>query len=412
MIPFIRYVFYLIIFHQSIVQVDDIPTEPNEGNSHSTMIEYSDFRHENRFATAPLSSSLYKNGYRDIQEQPVGLLSALLDESGTKMPKLSPPTRGECLTFPSELTATADCDNIDGNLVVHVHDSIKSVNRNIELVDLSQEHLIQVKNNPLGITTFQVIELLGQGTFAQVFKCKESTTGKIFAIKVVKNKPAFTMQAKMEIEIFRLLRQKAESKTSIEEDDKCDKLSTNCFVSLLCHFMFKKHLCLVFELLGQNLYELLKKRQFRGLPLKVVQSLMKQSIHGLTELGKRKIVHCDLKPENILLVSNSALLHDFSNEELIKSAVNEANTVKLIDFGSACVEGQSTYSYIQSRFYRSPEVLLGINYDSAIDMWSLGCVAAELFLGLPILPGFHEHDQLSRILEMIGILPMWMLEQG
>ena len=86
--------------------------------------------------------------------------------------------------------------------------------------------------------------------------------------------------------------------------------------------------------------------------------------------------------------------------------------IKLIDFGSACFEGQTSHTYIQSRFYRSPEVLVGLPYDSAIDMWSLGCVAAELFLGLPILPGVHEHDQLGRICEMIAKLPDWMLDQG
>jgi dual specificity protein kinase YAK1 len=86
--------------------------------------------------------------------------------------------------------------------------------------------------------------------------------------------------------------------------------------------------------------------------------------------------------------------------------------IKLIDFGSACFEGQTSHTYIQSRFYRSPEVLVGLTYDSAIDMWSLGCVAAELFLGLPILPGVHELDQLHRIREMIGEMPDWMLDQG
>ena len=82
---------------------------------------------------------------------------------------------------------------------------------------------------------------------------------------------------------------------------------------------------------------------------------------------------------------------------------NSSQQIKLIDFGSACFEGQIPHTYIQSRFYRSPEVLLGLAYDSAIDMWSLGCVAAELFLGLPILPGVHEHDQLGRMLSLIHI---------
>ena len=76
--------------------------------------------------------------------------------------------------------------------------------------------------------------------------------------------------------------------------------------------------------------------------------------------------------------------------------------IKVIDFGSACHERQTVYTYIQSRFYRSPEVLLGLTYNSAIDMWSLGCIAVELFLGLPLFPGTSEYNQITRIVEMLG----------
>ena len=78
------------------------------------------------------------------------------------------------------------------------------------------------------------------------------------------------------------------------------------------------------------------------------------------------VVHRDLKPENILLCQPGR------------------SAVKVIDFGSSCFETQPVYSYIQSRFYRSPEVILGLPYYCAIDMWSLGCVLAELILGLPL----------------------------
>jgi hypothetical protein len=111
-------------------------------------------------------------------------------------------------------------------------------------------------------------------------------------------------------------------------------------------------------------------------------------------LRDASIIHCDLKPENILLCPGTA------------------GQLKLIDFGSACFEGRTVYSYIQSRFYRSPEVMLGVEYTAAIDMWSFGCVAAELFLGLPLFPGASEHDLLSRVLEMLGPLPPWMLSSG
>ena len=85
---------------------------------------------------------------------------------------------------------------------------------------------------------------------------------------------------------------------------------------------------------------------------------------------------------------------------------------KVIDFGSACHEQQTVYTYIQSRFYRAPEILLGLPYTSSIDMWSLGCIAAELFLGLPIFPGSSEYNQISRILEMLGPPPSYMLDLG
>lgn len=90
-------------------------------------------------------------------------------------------------------------------------------------------------------------------------------------------------------------------------------------------------------------------------------------------LHDASIIHCDLKPENILLTE--------------PGTGGSVGQLKLIDFGSACFEGRTAYSYIQSRFYRSPEVLLGLSYSAAIDMWSFGCVAAELFLGLPLFPG-------------------------
>jgi dual specificity protein kinase YAK1 len=199
-------------------------------------------------------------------------------------------------------------------------------------------------------------------------------------------------------------------------------------VHLLSSFMFKSHLCLVFECLGMNLYEVLKRRQFRGLPLPMVRTLVKQAIEGVKELAGKTIVHCDLKPENILLVGGeiekdvlgagdkqhqqTQAQQPSRNSEGNSVASESPQTIKLIDFGSACFEGYSAHTYIQSRFYRSPEVLMGLPYDSAIDIWSLGCVAAELFLGLPILPGVHEHDQCGRIVEMINQIPDWMLEQG
>jgi len=84
--------------------------------------------------------------------------------------------------------------------------------------------------------------------------------------------------------------------------------------------------------------------------------------------------------------------------------------VKLIDFGSSCFENEQIYTYIQSRFYRAPEIMLGITYTTAIDMWSLGCILAELATGFPLFPGKTEPDQMSLLVEMLGLPPINLLE--
>ena len=109
-------------------------------------------------------------------------------------------------------------------------------------------------------------------------------------------------------------------------------------------------------------------------------------------LRQEHIIHGDLKPENVLMEDEKRGL------------------VKVIDFGSSCMEHETVYSYVQSRFYRSPEVVLYYPYDSAIDMWSLGCIAAELYLGLPLFPAESERDLLSRMIEILGPFPVPMLE--
>lgn len=359
--------------------------------------------------------------------------------------------RGKCLTVPSQPTSNAGLDNIDGNLIAFENDVLSIPRKSIHTFGKKEK-------TKKKIYTFRIQKLLGQGTFAQVFQCLNEQTGEVVAIKVVKSKPAYTRQATVEIDVFRVLQ---EDRKNLPGDptneDGAQTNSTDYMVNMNCYFMYQSHLCLVFQLLGLNLYEILKGRQFRGLPLAVVRSIVKQSLQGIKELAHRSIVHCDLKPENILVASdefvdelvnagNTSRKRDGSKSEMdsASSASKQTNVssstqanpseasradtiqaanhnetvekvdegIKLIDFGSACFEGSAAHTYIQSRFYRSPEVILGLPYDSAIDMWSLGCVAAELLFGLPILPGVHEHDQLCRIEEMIGRTPEWMLEQG
>lgn len=119
-----------------------------------------------------------------------------------------------------------------------------------------------------------------------------------------------------------------------------------------------------------------------------------QILQGLRYAKQQKIIHCDLKPENILLKN-----------------INKSG-IKIIDFGSGCFDDERVYTYIQSRFYRGPEIILGIPYTSSIDMWSCGCILAELFSGYPIYAGESEMDQLGLIMEICGVPPDDVLEQS
>ena len=155
-------------------------------------------------------------------------------------------------------------------------------------------------------------------------------------------------------------------------------------VNFTAHFYFRGHLCISTELLGINLYEFIKLHDFKGFSLKLIKRFTKQMLNSLLLLQSRKIIHCDLKPENILLA------HPAQSE------------IKVIDFGSSCHENERVYTYIQSRFYRSPEVILGMTYGMPIDMWSVGCILAELLTGYPIFPGENEQEQLACIMEIFG----------
>lgn len=84
----------------------------------------------------------------------------------------------------------------------------------------------------------------------------------------------------------------------------------------------------------------------------------------------------------------------------------------MIDFGSSCFVEEQLYTYIQSRFYRAPEIIFGIRYSNAIDMWSFGCILAELCRGYPIFPGENEHDQIGYIMEINGLPPIELLRRG
>lgn len=159
---------------------------------------------------------------------------------------------------------------------------------------------------------YLILDILGQGTFGQVVKCQNMKTHEIVAVKVVKNKPAYFNQSMMEVTILELVRILTLQYVVIltltrgyppQLNKQCDPHDEHHILRLRDSFIHRNHLCLVFELLASNLYELIKQNQFQGLSTQLVKVFTAQLLDALTVLKEARLIHCDLKPENILLKS-------------------------------------------------------------------------------------------------------------
>uniref|UniRef100_A0A673GBN0 non-specific serine/threonine protein kinase n=1 Tax=Sinocyclocheilus rhinocerous TaxID=307959 RepID=A0A673GBN0_9TELE len=242
---------------------------------------------------------------------------------------------------------------------------------------VQHELLCSLKN------TYEVLDFLGRGTFGQVVKCWKRGTSEIVAVKILKNHPSYARQGQIEVGIL--------ARLSSENADE-----HNLVRAFEC-FQHRSHTCLVFEMLEQNLYDFLKQNKFSPLPLKVIRTILQQVATALKKLKAMGLIHADLKPENIMLVD----------------PVRQPYRVKVIDFGSASHVSKAVCStYLQSRYYRAPEIILGLPFCEAIDMWSLGCVIAELFLGWPLYPGALEFDQIRYISQTQGLPGEHLLNVG
>ncbi|GAA5875496.1 hypothetical protein JCM8547_001682 [Rhodosporidiobolus lusitaniae] len=228
---------------------------------------------------------------------------------------------------------------------------------------------------------YEVIDVLGKGSFGQVLQCRDHKTGEMVAVKIIRNKKRFHHQALVEIKVL-------ENLVKWDPDEK------HYVIRMVDSFSFRGHLCIVTELLSINLYELVKANSFAGFSTTLIRRFASQILKSLILLYHHRVVHCDLKPENILL------------RHPAKSGI------KVIDFGSSCFENEKVYTYIQSRFYRSPEVILGMNYHMGIDMWSLGCILAEMYTGYPIFPGENEQEQLACIMEVQGLPDRYLIDRS
>ncbi|XP_013774997.1 serine/threonine-protein kinase PRP4 homolog [Limulus polyphemus] len=230
---------------------------------------------------------------------------------------------------------------------------------------------------------YTVYGYTGQGVFSNVVRARDMARGnQEVAVKIIRNNDVMHKTGLKELDVLRRL-------NDADPDDKfhCLRLFRN--------FFHKQHLCLVFESLSMNLREVLKKYgKDVGLHIKAVRSYSQQLLLALKLLKKCNILHADIKPDNIL--------------------VNESKLVlKLCDFGSASHVAENDITpYLVSRFYRAPEIVLGLGYGFGIDMWSVGSTLFELYTGKIMFPGKSNNQMLKLFMDLKGKFPNKLIRKA
>jgi cyclin-dependent kinase len=216
---------------------------------------------------------------------------------------------------------------------------------------------------------YQKMEKIGEGTYGVVYKAKDRVTGEIVALKKIR------LEAEDE----------GIPSTAIREISLLKELQHPNIVRLFDVVHTERKLTLVFEFLDQDLKKYLDICD-SGLDLPILKSFLYQLLTGVAHCHHHRILHRDLKPPNLL--------------------INREGQLKLADFGLARAFGIPVRSYtheVVTLWYRAPDVLLGSRkYSTPVDIWSVGCIFAEMANGRPLVAGTSESDQLDRIFRLLG----------
>ncbi|RFU76251.1 cmgc dyrk prp4 kinase [Trichoderma arundinaceum] len=234
---------------------------------------------------------------------------------------------------------------------------------------------------------YQVQATLGRGMFSGVARAVDITTKQLVAIKMMRNNDALRKGGYTEIAILQKL-------------NDADPENRRHVVKFERSFDHRGHLCMAFENLSMNLREVLRKFGNNvGINLKATKAYAYQIFVALAHMRKCSIIHADLKPDNIL--------------------VNETrNVLKICDLGTAIDRSDAATAhteitpYLVSRFYRAPEIILGMPYDYGVDMWSIGCTLYELYTGKILFTGDSNNQMLKAIMEIRGRITPKLYKRG
>ncbi|XP_021474595.1 dual specificity protein kinase CLK4b isoform X3 [Oncorhynchus mykiss] len=196
----------------------------------------------------------------------------------------------------------------------------------------------------------------------------------------------------------------------LEQMNSLDDERTFGCVRMLDWFDYHGHICIVFELLGLSTFDFLKENGFMPFTVDQIRHMAYQIFRAVSFLHRNKLTHTDLKPENILFVNS-----DYDMEYNAKMKRDERTLknldVKVVDFGNATFDHEHHTSVVSTRHYRAPEVILELGWNQSCDVWSLGCILLEYYLGLTLFQTHDSKEHLAMMERVLGPIPVHLLQK-
>ncbi|XP_068081761.1 dual specificity protein kinase CLK2 isoform X4 [Anabrus simplex] len=241
---------------------------------------------------------------------------------------------------------------------------------------------------------YKILATLGEGTFGKVVKVKDLHLDHVMALKIIKNVEKYREAAKLEI-------------NALEKIAERDPDGSHLCVKMLDWFDYHGHMCIAFEMLGLSVFDFLKDNNYQPYPLEAVRHIAYQLCYSVKFLHDNKLTHTDLKPENILFVDSD---YDIAYNSKKKRDIRRVKKtdVRLIDFGSATFDHEHHSTIVSTRHYRAPEVILELGWAQACDVWSIGCIIFELYLGITLFQTHDNREHLAMMERILGPIPYRM----
>ncbi|XP_011062853.1 PREDICTED: dual specificity protein kinase CLK2 isoform X5 [Acromyrmex echinatior] len=256
-------------------------------------------------------------------------------------------------------------------------------------------HLVYQSGDLLA-NRYKVLATLGEGTFGKVVKVKDLQMDHVMALKIIKNVEKYREAAKLEI-------------NALEKIANKDPEGQHLCVKMLDWFNYHGHMCIAFEMLGLSVFDFLRDNSYQPYPLEHVRHMGYQLCYAVKFLHDNKLTHTDLKPENILFV-DSEYDSTYNNKKLFLFKRRDMRRVKrtdikLIDFGSATFDHEHHSTIVSTRHYRAPEVILELGWSQPCDVWSIGCILFELYLGITLFQTHDNREHLAMMERILGTIP-------